>query len=74
LSALASCQVPDFALLPLLAAASQSEGSVNVARVVPESAAAQFAGTEPVKIFKVGAVPIFVSIASRIAFLTPESN
>jgi len=40
-------QVPTFALLAALAAAIQSEGNESVASSVPESAAAQFAGAEP---------------------------
>jgi len=54
-------------LLPLDAAVSQSEGSVMVARSEPESAAAQFAGGESVRISIVGAVPMVVSYWSAMA-------
>lgn len=60
--ALASCQVPDFALLPLAAAAIQSEGSVIDARSVPESAVAQSAGAAPDRISRIADVPIVDSI------------
>jgi hypothetical protein len=67
LSAEASCQVPDFALEPEDAFAIQSEGRVRVARTVPEFAVAQSAGGAPVRIVRIGAVPIVVSIASSLA-------
>jgi hypothetical protein len=60
--ALASCHVPDLALLPEPAAAIQSEGKAIDASSVPESAAAQFAGGAPVRISRIGAVPIVDSI------------
>jgi hypothetical protein len=70
LSALKSSQVPDFDLLPELAAAIQSLGRFAVASVVPESAAAQFAGGEPLKIFITALVPQTVSNASSLPSLT----
>jgi hypothetical protein len=48
----------------------KSDGAVIVATTVPESAVAQLAGGAPVRIFRIGDVPIVVSIASRRAFLT----
>jgi hypothetical protein len=64
-SALASSQVPDLAFAPLAAAAIQSDGRFKVAKTVPLSAAAQFAGGAPVLIFKIALVPITVSSASN---------
>jgi hypothetical protein len=66
--------VPDFALLPLDAPAIQSEGNVNVASTVPLSAVATDAGAAPVRIFNTALVPMVVSIASSIAFLTAALN
>jgi len=54
-------QVPLLALEPPLAAAIQSEGSVNVANKDPELAVAQVAGGPPVQIVNNGAVEIVVS-------------
>ena len=61
-SADVSCQVPLLAFDPLEAAASQSEGKVSVASTVPESAVPQSAGAAPVRILRMGEVPIVVSI------------
>ena len=69
-SAEVSCHVPDLALVPDEAAAIQSDGRVTVARTVPESAAAQLAGTEPVLIFIIGDVDIVDSTTSRRALRT----
>src|SRR4051794_21113112 len=69
-SAMVSSQVPDLALVPDDAAAIQSLGSVTVANTVPVRAAAQLAGGAPVRIFKIGAVPIVDSTASRRALRT----
>ena len=66
-SALVSCQVPDLALEPELAAAIQSDGSVIVARTVPLFDAAQLAGGAPVRLSKIGEVPTAVSMGSRRA-------
>jgi len=66
--------VPAIAFAPEDAAASQSDGQVIDARTVPLSAAAQFAGADPDRISKVGAVEIAVSIASSRAFLTVVDN
>jgi hypothetical protein len=54
--------VPDLDLLPLDAAAIQSDGQLTVAKIVPVSADAQLAGGEPVKIRMTADVPIVVSI------------
>ena len=58
------------ALLPELAAASQSEGNDSDAINVPLSAAAQFAGTDPDHTFSTALVPTAVSMASRRALRT----
>ena len=57
----------DFDVAPLLLAVSQSEGSVIDTRVDPLSAAAQFAGGDPVRISRVGDAPMRVSTASSRA-------
>jgi hypothetical protein len=62
------------ALLPPLAAAIQSDGQFTVARIVPLSAAAQFAGGDPVKIRITADVPIVVSIWSSRALRTVVEN
>ncbi len=49
---------------------AQSDASVNEARTVPLSAAAQLAGAEPDLILTTAAVPIAVSTASRRALRT----
>lgn len=69
-SADVSSHVPAFALLPLEAAAIQSEGNVSVAKTVPVSPAAQFAGADPVRIFNTADALMAVSTASSFAFLT----
>ena len=53
--------VPSSAFAPPDAAASQSLGSVPVASSVPLSAVAGFAGGEPLRSSRVGAVPMVVS-------------
>ncbi len=70
----ASCHVPDLALAPADAAASQSDGRLSVARTVPLSAVAQFAGAAPLRIFRTAEVPIAVSIASSSASRTAAEN
>src|SRR5574343_14417 len=74
LSALVSSQVPFLVLLPELAAFIQSEGRETVLKTVPESAAAQLAGADPVTILRTALVPTVVSIASSLAFLTLVDN
>jgi hypothetical protein len=66
--------VPLFALLPLLAAAIQSDGRLIVASTVPLSAAAQLAGALPVKIFITADAPAVVSIASNRALRTATES
>jgi hypothetical protein len=61
-------------LLPPDAAVSQSDGNTIVANTVPAEAAAQFAGTEPLRISKVGDAPIVVSIWSKPAFRVSIEN
>ena len=74
-SADVSCQGPPLiALAPFAAAASQSDGKVNVANTLPESAAAQFAGWAPVLISRVGPVLIADSIASSRALRTATES
>jgi hypothetical protein len=59
---------------PFEAAAIQSEGRSIVAKTVPESAAAQFEGAEPDRIFNFALAPIAVSNASSRAFRTATDN
>jgi hypothetical protein len=66
--------VPAFAFAPEDAFASQSDGSVIEQRTVPESADAQFEGAAPMRSFRIGAVPISVSIASRRALRVATAN
>lgn len=73
-SAVVSSHVPLFAFDPEEAAASQSEGRFSVARTVPASAVATFAGTVPERIFRTAEVPIAVSSASRRAFYEAVEN
>src|SRR5574343_345238 len=73
-SALVSSHVPFLVLLPELAAFIQSLGKLTVDKTVPESAAAQLAGAEPVNILRTALVPIAVSIASNLAFRTVVDN
>jgi hypothetical protein len=61
--------VPDFAFVPPEAAAIQSLGRLAVASTVPESAAAQLAGGEPVNTFSTALVPQTVSNESSLPFL-----
>ena len=49
---------------------AQSLGSVMAARMVPVRDAAQLAGGEPVRMRRIGAVPIVVSMASSRALRT----
>jgi hypothetical protein len=65
-----SSQVPLFAFEPLDAAAIQSLGHVISARIEPVSAAAQFAGADPVRIRMIADVPTVVSIESSLALRT----
>jgi hypothetical protein len=62
-------QVPDLAFAPAEAAAIQSEGRVICAIKEPVAATEQFAGGEPVKKFKIGAVLTVVSTVSSLLFL-----
>jgi hypothetical protein len=57
----AADQLPDRALEPDEAFAIQSEGRVMVTRFEPESAVAQLAGAEPVKMYSFAEVPTVVS-------------
>lgn len=70
MSADKSSHVPLLDFVPPEAAASQSLGQVISARMVPVSAAAQFAGAEPVLIRMMAEVPTAVSIASSRALRT----
>jgi hypothetical protein len=54
-------------LTPPDAAAIQSEGKVIETRTEPLSAVAHVAGGAPVRISRVGSVPVVVSIASSCA-------
>jgi len=57
-------------LTPPEAADIQSLGNVRVANTVPESAVAHVAGWAPVRILKMGEVPMVVSRTSRVEFRT----
>lgn len=67
-------QVPDLLLVPLLALPSQSDGSVIDTSIVPERAAAQLDGGDPVRILNMGAVPIVDSTTSARAFRTASES